>query len=155
MGLARLRGSEARPAALQRRRRRRDTRREPATGPGLHGTGLDATSYGRRHAPAGDHEPADLRQGQPFTVAFTNQGENDEFNVKVTLKISGARRIADHAQQDRPAGGPGEKTTVELPLNRQPPVGSPLTIEVNVAKVPGEKTVDNNKSSYPTLFAEG
>ena len=49
----------------------------------------------------------------------------------------------------------GEKATVELPLNRQPPFGAAVTIETEVAKVPGEKTSDNNKSSYPTLFAEG
>ena len=125
------------------------------TGPGLHGTGLDATSYGSATLQPGTTNRLTYVEGQAFTVAFTNQGENDEFNVKVTLKISGASGSPITLNKTVPQVAQGEKATVELPLNRQPPVGSPLTIDVNVAKVPGEKTVDNNKSSYPTLFAEG
>ena len=60
------------------------------TGPGLHGTGLDATSYGSATLQPGTTNRLTYVEGQAFTVAFTNQGENDEFNVKVTLKISGA-----------------------------------------------------------------
>ena len=94
-------------------------------------------------------------EGQPFTVAFTNQGENDEFNVKVTLRIRPQSGNPITLNKTVPQIAQGEKATVELPLNRQPPVGAAVTIEVEVAKVPGEKTSDNNKSSYPTLFAEG
>ena len=49
----------------------------------------------------------------------------------------------------------GEKATVELPLNREPAVGTALTINVTVAAVPEEKKTDNNKASYPTLFDQG
>jgi hypothetical protein len=125
------------------------------TGPGLHGTGLDATSYGNVTLQPGASNRLTYVEGQPFTVAFTNQGENDEFNVKVTLKISGGGGGAITLNKTIPQIAQGEKATVELPLNRQPPFGAAVTIDVNVAKVPGEKTTDNNKSSYPTLFAEG
>jgi hypothetical protein len=125
------------------------------TGPGLHGTGLDATSYGSTTLQPGVTNRLTYVAGQAFTVSFTNQGDNDEFNVKVTLQIareSGApisitRTVQKVAQ--------GEKATVTLPLNRKPPLGTALTINVNVAPVPGEKKTDNNKSTYPTLFGSG
>ena len=127
---------------------------EPS-GPGLHGTGLDATSYGNVTLQPGASNRLTYVEGQPFTVAFTNQGENDEFDVKVTLKISGPTGNPITLNKTVPQVAQGEKATVELPLNRPPAFGAALTIDVSVAKVPGEKTVDNNKSSYPTLFAEG
>ena len=49
----------------------------------------------------------------------------------------------------------GEKATVSLPLNREPPLNTAVTVSVVVAAVPGETKADNNKSSYPTLFARG
>jgi hypothetical protein len=125
------------------------------TGPGLHGTGLDATSYGNVTLQPGASNRLTYVQGQPFTVSFTNQGENDEFNVKVTLRIRPQSGNPITLNKTVPQIAQGEKATVELPLNRQPPIGAAVTIETEVAKVPGEKTSDNNKSSYPTLFAEG
>jgi hypothetical protein len=125
------------------------------TGPGLHGTGLDATSYGSVTLQPGTSNRLTYVQGQPFTVAFTNQGENDEFNVKVTLRIRPQSGKPITLTKTVPQIAQGEKATVELPLNREPPIGAAVTIETDVAKVPGEKTADNNKSSYPTLFAEG
>ena len=41
---------------------------------------------------------------QPFAVAFTNQGENDEFDVKVTLRIS-ARETATRSHSPRRSRG--------------------------------------------------
>jgi hypothetical protein len=134
-----------------------DSGRDPdePTGPGLHGTGLDATSYGNVTLQPGTSNRLTYVEGQPFTVAFTNQGENDEFNVKVTLRIRPQSGNPITLNKTVPQVAQGEKATVELPLKRQPPFGAAVTIETEVAKVPGEKTSDNNKSSYPTLFAEG
>ena len=94
-------------------------------------------------------------KGQAFTVSFTNQGENEEFNIKVTLKISRSSGSPITLQKTVPQLAKGEKITVELPLNREPPIGTALTIDVNVNKVPGEEKTDNNKSTYPSLFAQG
>ena len=96
-------------------------------------------------------------KGQPFTVAFTNQGDNDEFNVKVTLKIQLASGSGSPITLNKtvPQIAKGEKATVELPLNREPPLGAVVNINVTVAKVPGEEKTDNNKSTYPTLFVQG
>jgi hypothetical protein len=134
-----------------------DGERDPnePSGPGLHGTGLDSTAYGDVTLQPGASNRLTYVEGQPFVVSFTNQGENDEFNVKVTVRIRPQSGNPITLNKTVPQVAQGEKASVELPLNRQPPLGAAVTIETDVAKVPGEKTADNNKSSYPTLFAEG
>jgi hypothetical protein len=134
-----------------------DTGANQPTGPGLHGTGLNATSYGSvTLQPGASSNRLTYAAGQPFTVSFTNQGDNDEFNVKVTLRItraSGGSPLTINKTVARVAKG--EKATVELPLNRTPPLDTVVTIAVTVGAVPGEKKTDNNKSSYPSLFVRG
>jgi hypothetical protein len=125
------------------------------TGPGLHGTGLNSTSYGNVTLSPTASNRLTYVKGQAFLVAFTNQGDNDEFNVKVSLKISGGSGAAITLNKTVEKIAKGEKATVELPLNRPPAVGAALTINVSVAKVPGEQKTDNNKASYPTLFDQG
>jgi hypothetical protein len=125
------------------------------TGPGLHGTGLDATSYGQVTLQPGAANRLVYAAGQPFTVSFTNQGENDEFNIRVTVKI--ARESGDPITLNKtvPRVVQGEKATVQLPLNREPPLDTTVTITTTVAAVPGEKTKDNNTSEYPSVFVAG
>jgi hypothetical protein len=125
------------------------------TGPGLHGTGLDSTSYGDVTLQPGSSNRLTFVRGQPFVVKFTNQGENDEFNVKVTVSISRQSGSPITSTKTVPSISQGQQVTVEVPLNRQPPLDTAVTVNINVAKVPGEKTSDNNKSSYPTLFVAG
>jgi hypothetical protein len=128
---------------------------DESTGPGLHGTGLDATSYGQTTL-----QPASNRltyvAGQAFSVAFTNQGDNDEFNIKVTIKIereSGGSPINLTKTVQKVAKG--EKATVTIPLNREPPLDTIVNITATVASVPGEKTKDNNTATYPSVFVQG
>ena len=132
----------------------KDTADQP-TGPGLHGTGLNATSYGSVTLSPDSSNQLTYVKGQPFTVSFTNQGDNNEFNVKVTLKIARKTGTPITITKTVPQIAKGEKATVELPLNRAPALDTVLTISVVVAGVPGEKKTDNNKSSYPTLFVQG
>jgi hypothetical protein len=125
------------------------------TGPGLHGTGIDATSYGDTTLQPGTTNRMTYTPNQPFTVKFTNQGENDEFDIKVTLRISGGTGSPITLSKTVPKLAPQESATVELPLNKQPSLGAAATITTTVAKVPGEKKTDNNKSEYPALFERG
>jgi hypothetical protein len=133
------------------------TDKNQPTGPGLHGTGLNATSYGNTTLAPGASNRLTYVKGQAFLVAFTNQGDNDEFNVKVTLKIQLASGSGSAITLNKtvPQVAKGEKATVELPLNREPPLGAVVNVNVTVAKVPGEEKTDNNKSTYPTLFVQG
>jgi len=95
--------------------------------------------------------------GSEFTVSFANQGENDEFNIKVSVKIARASGDGDTItlQKTVPRAAQGETIPVALPLTEEPPIGTALNISVNVAKVPGEEKVDNNKATYPALFDQG
>jgi hypothetical protein len=125
--------------------------------PGLHGHGLVGTSIG---AVALNPEAPGVTNRVPWsanptiTVKFANQGDNDESNVKVSIsaKATGAKAIT----ATKTIGQTKSKTdsTVNIPLGAAPPAGSPTTLSVLIAKVPGEKKTDNNRSSYTVIFVK-
>jgi hypothetical protein len=125
------------------------------TGPGLHGTGLDSTSYGDTTLQPGATNRLTYVPNQPFSVKFTNQGENDEFDIKVTLRIQSEGGQPITTSKTVPKLAPQESATVALASSKQPPIGTAVTIRVSVAKVPGEEKLDNNRSEYPALFERG
>jgi hypothetical protein len=122
--------------------------------PGLHGTGLQSTTIGSTTLQPGSPNRVAAGANTPIVVKFTNQGENDEFDVKVTLSIEGgakplkaSRTVATIAR--------GATAEASLTLGKAPPVGSAVTVKVTVAKVPGEQKTDNNTASYDVLFTGG
>jgi hypothetical protein len=125
------------------------------TGPGLHGSGLDSTNYGEVTLQPGVTNRLTYEPGTGFTVNFTNQGENDEFDVKVTVRITREGGDPITTSDTVPKVATGESAAVELPLDEQPPLDTAVEIRVNVARVPGEEKVDNNSSRYPALFSRG
>jgi hypothetical protein len=125
------------------------------TGPGLHGSGLDSTNYGDVTLQPGVSNQLTYEPGTGFTVNFTNQGENDEFDIKVTLRIQAEGEDPITTSETIPKVATGQSATAELPLDQQPPLDTAVTIRVNVARVPGEEKVDNNRSEYPALFSRG
>jgi hypothetical protein len=125
------------------------------TGPGLHGTGLNATSAGNQALQPGVSNRITYQPGMSFFVSFTNQGENDEVNVKVTLRIESESSSPITLTANVPSIARGAKATAELKLNRTPPLNTSAQIRVTVAAVPGEKKTENNKSTYPALFTRG
>jgi hypothetical protein len=134
-----------------------DTHRDP-TPPGLHGTRLDAVTYGGQSLQHAAVNRLGYVPGQPFTVTLTNEGENDEFNVKVSVRIRPVDGDAVTLSQMLPAVTVGEQGTVELALDRKPPIARAAHVDVTVAKVPGELTddpQDNNQLSFPVLFSDG
>jgi hypothetical protein len=125
---------------------------EPA--PGLHGTGLESVTVGetRLQSDAPNRIPASADTA--FVVRFTNQGENDEFDVKVSLVVEGgdkpikASRTVDTVAR-------GQTAEASIPLGQKPPTGAAVTVKVTVARVPGEEKTDNNTAEYDVLFTEG
>jgi hypothetical protein len=124
---------------------------EPA--PGLHGNGLVSVQAGDVVLQPGvaNRVPADI---DAFLVTFANQGENDEFDVRVTLTIEGdsgepirSSKTVDEVLQ-------GQQAEVAMPVDEPPPVGEPVTITVEVEPVPGEEKTDNNSQTYQALFVE-
>jgi hypothetical protein len=123
-----------------------------AVAPGTHGHGLISTSVGTTTLQPGGAVNRLTAAGNPtFTVKFQNQGENDERDVVVNLQVSGAgkpirvRRTVDQTTA-------GQESTVQIPLGQAPPVGTPVQITVAIAPVRGEKTTDNNRSTYTAIF---
>ncbi len=73
------------------------------TGPGLHGTELESVTYGDTTLQPGASNQLTYAPDSTFSVKFVNGGENDEFDVKVTVKIAGRqRRPGQHQRHDRP-----------------------------------------------------
>jgi hypothetical protein len=123
--------------------------------PGLHGHGLDATSVGtvtlQPEAPGVVNRVA-WSNNPTITVKFTNQGDNDEANVKVSISVKPSSGKTISATKTIGQTKSKQTSTVNIPLGAAPPAGTPTTLSVVVAKVPGEKTTSNNRSSYTVIF---
>jgi outer membrane murein-binding lipoprotein Lpp len=126
---------------------------QQAATPGLHGTGLVGVTVqpsGKALSTSGTTDiPA--QRGLSFDVQVQNQGQNDEKNVTVQVRISGAGKPINVDQQisNIPQGS---TQTASVPLPSLPPTGRPVTITVTVKAVPGEKKTDNNKATYQAIF---
>jgi hypothetical protein len=121
--------------------------------PGLHGHGLTSVSVGSttlQPSPAVNHLTASSNVA--FTVAFQNQGDSDETDVVVRVTVRGAgkpitgKKTVNQTKSKQPA-------TVIVPLGSAPPIGQPVTIDVVIEAVPGEKNTTNNKNSYTAIFS--
>jgi outer membrane murein-binding lipoprotein Lpp len=124
-----------------------------AATPGLHGTGLVAVTVQPSGTALSTSGTTDIRaqKGLSFDVQVQNQGQNDEKNVTVQLKISGAGKPTTVEQQIASLAQ-GATGTASVPLPSLPATGRPVTIAVSVKPVPGEKKTDNNKQSYQAIF---
>ena len=93
-----------------RQRRQRRDKNQP-TGPGLHGTGLNATSYGNVTLQPAASNRLDLRQGPAVHRRVHQPGRQRRVQRQGHAARSqlASGRLADHAQQDRPAGRQGRE----------------------------------------------
>jgi len=121
--------------------------------PGLHGHGLTSTSVAGvalQPLPAVNRIPAGT--GLTFDVKFQNQGDNDETDVVVNVRISGAGKpITVHKTVNQTKAH--SNAEVMIPLGTTPPIGQAVTIDVSISPVPGEKKTDNNRQSYAAIFS--
>jgi hypothetical protein len=122
--------------------------------PGLHGTGLESVTVGQTKLTPDAPNRLPAAANTAFIVRFTNQGENDELDVRVVLRVEGGPKALRVAKTvDTIARGQTAEVTLEL--GQKPPTGTAVTVSVEVAKVNGEQKVDNNKASYDVLFTDG
>jgi hypothetical protein len=127
------------------------TRKTGEIAPGLHGTGIESVTVGNTKLQPDAPNRLPASADTAFVVRFTNQGENDEFDVKVTLTVEGGDKpIKVSRTVDTVAKGQTAEAT--LALGQKPPTGAAVTVKVTVAKVPGEQKTDNNTASYDVLF---
>jgi hypothetical protein len=128
--------------------------RDEPTGPGLHGTNIDSVGYGDTTLEPDAANQLTYAPDAGFAVKFTNGGENDEFDVKVSVRIQGPSgdpiTLTDTIDQIAPQAS----ATANLALEDPPPIGAAVTIRVRIAPVPGEEKTDNNEAEYQALFRE-
>ena len=124
--------------------------------PGLHGHGLVSTSVGavtlQPEAP-GVVNRVPWSNNPTLTIKFANQGDNDESNVKVAIAVKPTTGKTISVTKTIAQTKARTTSTVNIPLGAAPPAGTPTTLGVVIAKVPGEKTTSNNRSSYTVIFA--
>jgi hypothetical protein len=124
-----------------------------AATPGLHGTGLVGVTVQPSGTALSTAGTTDIKaqKGLSFDVQVQNQGQNDEKNVTVQVRITGAGKPISVDQQIASIAQ-GATATASVPLPSLPPTGRPVTIKVTVKAVPGEKKLDNNTQSYQAIF---
>jgi hypothetical protein len=122
--------------------------------PGLHGHGLLSTSIGDKvlqPSSTGAVTTVPASSSITFTVKFANQGDSDERNVKVSIRVKGGGKdipLTKTIAQTKTK----QESTVNIPLGQAPPVGTGTTVTVSIAKVPGEENLTNNRSEYTVIF---
>jgi hypothetical protein len=84
-------------------------------------------------------------------VTYANQGENDESNVTLSVKVTGGPKTISSTKRLNQTKA-GTQAAVPMQLTSVPPQGQSTTMTVTVKPVPGEKKVDNNTSTYTILF---
>jgi hypothetical protein len=122
--------------------------------PGLHGHGLLSTAVGDtvlQPSATGAVNRVPASANLAFTIKFANQGDSDERQVKVSIRVKGGGK---NITQTKTIGQTKTKneSTVNIPLGEAPPVGLGTVVTVAVAKVPGEENLTNNRSEYQVIF---
>ncbi|HWH94903.1 MAG TPA: hypothetical protein VNT03_13670 [Baekduia sp.] len=120
--------------------------------PGTHGHGLVGTKAGGiQLQPGGVINRVTSKAPLPVEVTYANQGENDETNVTINVKISGGPKpISVNKRLNQTKAG--TQAAVTINLQSVPPKGSSTTMTVTIKRVPGEQKTDNNTSTYTVLF---
>lgn len=114
--------------------------------PGIHGLGLIATSVNGTEL-AAESTTSVSSEGTPeVEVEVQNQGDSTENGISVSVTVNGESTLSGSISSI----AAGETETALIPLTPAP--SGEVTLEVDVATVPGEQVSDNNKASYTVAF---
>ena len=117
-----------------------------ASTPGIHGTELVGVSVNETEL-SPESTTSVSSEGTPeVEVQVQNQGESTENGITVSVTVDGGNTL----QGDISTISFGETGSVTIPLTPAPE--GEVTLEVDVATVPGERVDDNNKASYTVAF---
>lgn len=120
--------------------------------PGTHGHGLVSTTAGGvTLQPGGAINRVAAKAPLTVQVTYANQGENDESNVKITVKVTGGSKTISSSKTVNQTKA-GTQGTVPIQLSSVPAKGTSTTMTVKIQPVRGEQKTDNNESSYTILF---
>lgn len=123
-----------------------------AVKPGTHGHGLVSTTAGGVALQPTGVNRVTAKAPLSVVVAYANQGENDESNVKVTVKVTGGGSKTIQSTKTVNQTKAGTQGTVPIQLTTVPPKGTSSTMTVRITPVRGEQKTDNNQSTYTILF---
>ncbi len=121
--------------------------------PGTHGHGIvSVTAGGVALSPTGSGiNRVPSKTPLPVQVTYANQGENDESNVTISVKITGGPKTISATKRPQQTKA-GTQATVPIQLTSVPPRQQSTTMTVTIKPVPGEKKTDNNTTTYTILF---
>lgn len=124
--------------------------------PGTHGHGLTSVSVGGQTLTPGSVAHISIGTSPVFDVQFENQGENDEVDVKVRVKVEPTDGTGSPITVTRTVAQTtaGETAEAMVQLGKTPPIGVPVEITVSVLPVPGEGTTSNNSQTYNAIFTQ-
>jgi hypothetical protein len=88
-----------------------------------------------------------------FDVPFTNQGEVQLTDVPVTITLRSDSSDPVELTGTIDAVDPGQTGTAKVSLSQTPDIGVPMTMDVLVGPIPGEKVTENNRASYNVQFS--
>jgi hypothetical protein len=113
---------------------------------GVHGLGLIGTSVNGTELTAESTTSVGSEGTPEVEVQVQNQGGSTENGVSVSITVSGGGTLSGTISSI----AAGETETALIPLTPAP--SGEVTLEVDVATVPGEHLSENNKASYNVAF---
>ena len=114
--------------------------------PGLHGLGLMGVSIDGTELVEGVATGVSAEETPEVEVEVQNQGESTENGIKVSVTVEGGAPVEGNISTIEA----GETATATIPLTPAPE--GEVTLEVNVATVPGEEISTNNEGTYTVAF---
>ena len=122
---------------------------------GLHGTNLVSVKAnpGDQTLSTTTENTVTATTDLAFVVTIQDSGDAQEVGINVTLTIQQAPAIVRTLKI--PVINPGQQKSVTFTNLGQVKFAQKEQVNVDVAPVPGETRVDNNKASYPVIFSLG
>jgi hypothetical protein len=121
--------------------------------PGTHGHGLvGVTAGGVTLKPGGPVNRVPSKAPLAIQVTYANQGENDESNVTISVRVTSTGTKTISATKKLNQTKAGTQAVVPIQLSSVPPSGTSSTMTVKINPVRGEQKTDNNSSTYTILF---
>jgi hypothetical protein len=126
---------------------------------GLHGSALvktEAVAGGTvKQLSTSTPNTVDVSANLIFRVTFADSGNFQEVKIPVTLSVSVSGKVVTKKIKIVPSILSQHQQTVSFGNLNLPPAafGANAQVHVEIAKVPGEKRIDNNKATYPVFFS--
>lgn len=113
-----------------------------------HGDQLNSTTVDGTTLADGGTYTVPAANAQTWTLSVTNGGQTVENQVGCSVKIE---NVSDVGTSVIPTISPGETKDCVVRLSSKPPAG-PYSVTADVAAVPGEKNLQNNRATYTITF---